>query len=109
MQCSGNHIKAGCIYMTFNVDSSGEREREREVEVQQIITTFIILNEYFIEFCMYQKHSHTYTLDLTIIYFFSCLGGGNLGVLPVSSTGRLVNGLPLLPAHGGQLTYCMTA
>lgn len=49
MQCSGNHIKAGCIYMTFNVDSSG---------------------------------------------------GGNLGVLPVSSTGRLVNGLPLLPAHG---------
>ncbi|XP_022327050.2 coronin-7-like [Crassostrea virginica] len=53
MQCSGNHIKAGCVYMTFNVDSSG---------------------------------------------------GGNLGVLPVSSSGRLVNGLPLLPAHGDFVT-----
>ncbi|XP_062610316.1 coronin-7-like [Saccostrea cucullata] len=53
MQCSGNHIKAGCIYMTFNIDSSG---------------------------------------------------GGNLGLLPVSSSGRLVNGLPLLPAHGDFVT-----
>ena len=29
-------------------------------------------------------------------------GGGNLGLLPLNTTGRLTDGLPLLRAHGGQ-------
>lgn len=35
---------------------------------------------------------------ISILYF---TGGGNLGVLPLNTTGRLTEGLPLLKAHGG--------
>ncbi|XP_060082621.1 coronin-7-like [Ylistrum balloti] len=31
-------------------------------------------------------------------------GGGSLGILPVSTSGRLSNGLPQLPAHGDYIT-----
>ena len=52
-QSCGNHIKASCIYMAFNIDTSG---------------------------------------------------GGNLGLLPLNTTGRLTDGLPLLRAHGDFVT-----